>query len=551
MQSTESSRRDTYQSKDAVVRFTGQNYKAWSFKMKCRLKKDGLWRVTSGDTLRPTSIPKDESSSARTSRLEMEAKERAKDATKETPNEKWDAANDEAYSLIALSLADEYVHKIQNTDDAKQAWDTMEREYKASSDVDLNFWEEKFQGMSMKDKENPVTFANNVENAAMMVNGIAPNSLPDDKISRKIINGLSPKYKYLVASLESMNQKDISSAYIVGRLRTEVLRDRKETPEKKEKAFTTQETNNGKSNHKGGRFKGKAPGGGNHTKGNEKRKFTGKCYNCNKTGHLSRDCNAPRKERTDNNAKTGEKAHSTHETNFTAILKTYQKEEAYLARELEEEYIVDSGASKHMTGDISHLSEYAPHDGQPVFVELGDKTALPVAGMGILRFKIHNGTTISIHDVLYVPRLARNLLSVSQASESGIDVTFGERSVMLSHQGWTLLRGTRDQNLYSVKLQPIRSQYSCNMAHETRPATLTTWHQRFAHAGMSTLRNMAKKNVVSGFKFQESDVKHCEPCELGKNARLPISKEPFNSSHLAVAERIGSRHPGTLQDSYT
>ena len=113
-------KKDATQVRDAVVRFQGTNYKPWSFKMKCRLKKDGLWRITTGDQARPTQIPEDEKDADREARLRKEASE-SSGGDSLTANEKWDAKNDEAYSLIALSLADEYTHKISDTDNAKKA----------------------------------------------------------------------------------------------------------------------------------------------------------------------------------------------------------------------------------------------------------------------------------------------------------------------------------------------------------------------------------------------------------------------------------------------
>ena len=235
-----------------------------------------------------------------------------------------------------------------------------------------------------------------------------------------------------------------------------------------------------------------------------------------------------------------------------AIVVRSEPESANVVREREEDFIIDSGASKHMTGAISYLHDYTEDSDQSRFVELGDKTALPVEGRGTIKFKTKDGTTINITNVLYVPALTKNLLSVSQAADSGILVTFIGKTVIVKTGNRTLFTGTRNENLYSVRIQPIiapmrTAVISCHMAHKTRPASLATWHQRFGHAGITTLRNMFEKDAVIGLKYRESDVTACEPCELAKNTRAPFSKAPYDSSKLEVIERVGSDIQGPFR----
>ena len=74
-------------------------------------------------------------------------------------------------------------------------------------------------------------------------------------------------------------------------------------------------------------------------------------------------------------------------------------------------WIVDSGASDHMTGDITVFDNYSPcHDHSTV--RIADGTLSKVVGKG----SVVISEDITLNSVLYVPKLDCNLLSISKLS---------------------------------------------------------------------------------------------------------------------------------------
>ena len=54
----------------------------------------------------------------------------------------------------------------------------------------------------------------------------------------------------------------------------------------------------------------------------------------------------------------------------------------------------------------------------------GDNTKYPMKGVGNVTLKLNQGNTIHLQDVLYVPDLKKNLVSVSAMEDKGYKVTF-------------------------------------------------------------------------------------------------------------------------------
>jgi hypothetical protein len=92
-------------------------------------------------------------------------------------------------------------------------------------------------------------------------------------------------------------------------------------------------------------------------------------------------------------------------------------------------WIIDSGASRHMTGDqvrLSNLNEKKTSHK----VELGDKNTYPVKGIGQTSIKLESGNNVHLSNVLYVPGLEKNLISISCLEDKGNRIAFVDGEVV-------------------------------------------------------------------------------------------------------------------------
>ena len=86
-------------------------------------------------------------------------------------------------------------------------------------------------------------------------------------------------------------------------------------------------------------------------------------------------------------------------------------------------WIVDSGASKHMIGYKDSLSCLVQKE-SPHKVMLGDDSQYPIKGIGEASYKLDSRKPMKMKDVLYVPRLNKNILSISNLDNKGFRVAF-------------------------------------------------------------------------------------------------------------------------------
>ena len=75
-------------------------------------------------------------------------------------------------------------------------------------------------------------------------------------------------------------------------------------------------------------------------------------------------------------------------------------------------WLMDSGASKHMTGFKESFVRLSEHE-SPHKVKLGDVYQNPIKGSGESLYKLDSGKSLTMKGVLFVPGLKKNLLSIS------------------------------------------------------------------------------------------------------------------------------------------
>lgn len=81
-------------------------------------------------------------------------------------------------------------------------------------------------------------------------------------------------------------------------------------------------------------------------------------------------------------------------------------------------------------------------------MKLAYERELKSVGLGEVKWKMSNGTKLTLKDVNYVPDIRLNLLSVAKLRDEGYYRLFSEYSWKLSKGSMIVARGMKCSNLY-------------------------------------------------------------------------------------------------------
>ncbi|GJX38807.1 putative ribonuclease H-like domain-containing protein [Tanacetum coccineum] len=220
---------------------------------------------------------------------------------------------------------------------------------------------------------------------------------------------------------------------------------------------------------------------------------------------------------------------TTLRTNFSKQKVNTAKD--YPHRALQNKGIVDSGCSRHMTGNKAYLVEYQDFNGGPV--AFGGSKGY-ITGKG----KIKTGK-LDFEDVCFVKELQHfNLFSVSQMCDKKNKVLFTDSECLvlspefkLPDANQVLLRIPRQNNMYSFNLENIvpSGGLACLIAKATIDES-NKWHRRLGHVNFKNLNKLVKGNLVRGLPSKIFQNDHtCVACQKGKQHKASCKAKSVSS----------------------
>lgn len=196
---------------------------------------------------------------------------------------------------------------------------------------------------------------------------------------------------------------------------------------------------------------------------------------------------------------------------------------ASLITEGTEGWIVDTGASVHVTGDINHLHDFEAIKGCDTVV-LGDGRTVAITGKGTvyLNMKLENGasTIWKVPNVHYIPEVQRNLFAPGQVTNSLICILEGNQILFKDKNNETIIGSASRKRgeLYTLD-EASELNYTLTTQENTK-----LWHRRLGHAGMNSLQKLTKKFMVTGMANNlNTNLKmDCEACIRANLHRVPF-----------------------------
>ena len=97
-------------------------------------------------------------------------------------------------------------------------------------------------------------------------------------------------------------------------------------------------------------------------------------------------------------------------------------------------WLIDNGSSKNMTRFKKYFVKLSEHN-SPHKVKLGDNYQYPIKGSGESSYNLDSEKSMKMKDVLFVPGLKNNILSISVLDEKGMRVAFVDGQVLMWPKG--------------------------------------------------------------------------------------------------------------------
>ena len=147
------------------------------------------------------------------------------------------------------------------------------------------------------------------------------------------------------------------------------------------------------------------------------------CFGCKELGHIKRDCPKEKgKQRASrvevDDEPPSKKTRDKHSSDSDFLLLSALSGTVQTSRDT---WLIDSGASHHMTGYGDHLVDVVQREFQEKVV-LGHDARYVVKGPGATSFQLDSRKTLRMRDVLLVPGMISNLIVVSALKDEGYDV---------------------------------------------------------------------------------------------------------------------------------
>ncbi|XP_011701738.1 PREDICTED: phosphoribosylformylglycinamidine synthase-like [Wasmannia auropunctata] len=221
------------------------------------------------------------------------------------------------------------------------------------------------------------------------------HNISDEEVAVLMLGGLPAEFDPLIMGLEATHERLTSDMVKTRLLSEDYRRGSTDASSGNEAAFATNSANKGTF---------------------RKREVT--CYKCGKKGHIKPKCPQIKKEWKTKDKKDNQDNSSKKKTEDKLLLTSFA-----VGSFDKDSWFIDSGCTTHMSMRNDWFSKYTNNDTKEVFTANNQKM-------------YSQGT-----DVMYVPEIATNLLSVSKMAEKGLIIVFDDQKCHVYNKSECQIRG--------------------------------------------------------------------------------------------------------------
>ena len=471
----------------SIDKLDSSNWITWKFQIKHLLLAKDLWGIVDGTEV----LAENASAQQRTD---------------------FNKKSQKAFSTIVMSISSSQLYLITSCEEPARAWTALRNHFERDTLVNKLMLKKQYFRMEMKEGTSMEMHIKNMKELTDRLAAINAPIVEEDQVVT-LLGSLSPSYSTLVTALEARDV--ISLSYVQQSLIREEQRLKRD-----ETLQTSMDTMPGGT--------GQALIGKQESQTSKRYYYKKTCYFCGESGHFFKDCPKYLHQKS---FKSKHKAKSACMVSQGESHSDTESDEkvfgAYSQSHNPTDWIVDSGASSHMTQLKKILVNYEEFD-NPQKVGMGDGRTVEAHGKGDIHFTMilenNKPKKVTMCNVLYVPKLTCNLFSVRATVTKGNTVKF-EKSIcrIYDRNGMLLGIGSLVDKLYYLICESVTQEYASIATGSEVKNKADLWHQRLGHLNENQLREMVSQDLVKGVKIPKSTrISFCEKCVEGK-----MSKQPY------------------------
>ena len=441
-----------------IEKLNNKNWSNWKFRMELILKEHDLFNIITG----------------------VETVDNRKGKRSEFPERA-----DKAFRLIALAVSDQYLCVLRRAGTAIEAWKVLKENFERiclSNQIAL--WK-RFVHLKYDNKEDMQIHINNLTELKTQLEAIG-YIVNDIMMVMVLFDSLPTDYENLIIALEAQ-KGTIDFEFASSRVLEEYERQKM------------------LKNNEGGdvvalsiKYK------------NKFKKFTGKCNYCHKIGHKAVDCfKRKANEKQDDKNRDYKSKVNLVESEYKALL-------AFHMDNQDDDWLIDSGATNHMCSNKICFVNYETVHGRDVIIADGRK--VPIIGKGDVVIQDSNTNRIlKLTDVLHVPQLKQNLLSVVKAISNGIRVVFTGNHAIGSDDDGIVFQANLINESFKVKNVLSNKSYHViedndehgNQEKDQNCELVNLLNKRLGHIGKTGLSKLINKKLLTIKATKEIDCLSC------------------------------------------
>jgi hypothetical protein len=175
---------------------------------------------------------------------------------------------------------------------------------------------------------------------------------------------------------------------------------------------------------------------------------------------------------------------------------------------------IDSGVTIHVANSLQGFHTRRTLQRGERSIRVANGVEAEVEAIGKLLLELNNGFILRLHNILYIPSLSRNLISVSCLDDDGFDCQFSNKQCLILFDNKVVGLTFRQDKLYMLSLHENvnvvcndenvvckeNASSSTNVSSKRKKCDDATsvklWHYRLSHISKGRIERLIKDDIL-------------------------------------------------------